>query len=216
MIRIGKANDNDFVVNNPSVSRYHAQLHYDKSGSLMLEDLGSSNGTFVNDNQIAKKRILPTDVIRLGDNYILNQQVVLNANNDYSEEFEKLKKIYKVYIEAKVKIQSSNQLKTRLLQSLPFAIPGIIGVTIGFIGNGSEKLFAASLAITILLPTMGIYLGARQAAKIPVKLQTLADKFKIDYVCPKCRTYLGENPWEALRNKQNCPACKAKWVYNRK
>lgn len=48
IIRIGKASDNDFVVNDPHVSRYHAKLIREEGGCWLLEDLGSTNGTFVN------------------------------------------------------------------------------------------------------------------------------------------------------------------------
>ena len=214
MITIGKANDNEYVVNDPSVSRHHAQLTYEEEGHWILEDLGSTNGTFVNGIQIARKQVTSKDVIKLGDSYVLNLAEVLKANNDYSEEFAALKQVYDNYIQAKIKIQSSNQFKTRLLQSLPFALPGIIGVLIGFSGKGSPALFAISLFITICAPTVGSYWGAKQSAKIPKLLQDLTTQFKIDYVCPKCGTFLGEIPWESLRNRKHCPvsSCKAKWV----
>lgn len=214
MITIGKANDNEYVVNDPSVSRHHARLTYEEEGHWILEDLGSTNGTFVNGIQIARKQVTSKDVIKLGNSYVLDLAEVLKANNDYSEEFAALKQVYDNYIQAKIKIQSSNQFKTRLLQSLPFALPGIIGVLIGFSGKGSPALFAISLFITICAPTVGIYWGAKQSAKIPKLLQDLTNQFKIDYVCPKCGTFLGEIPWESLRNRKHCPvsSCKAKWV----
>ena len=214
IIRIGKASDNDFVVNDPHVSRYHAKLIREGGGCWLLEDLGSTNGTFVNGAQIIKKHVTPSDKIRLGDHYVLNISEALKSNNDYSEEFAALKQIYDDYIQAKVKIQSSNQFKTRLFQSLPFALPGVVGVVIGFLGKGSPELFGLSLFITICAPTVGIYLGAKQSAKIPQLLQDLTNQFKIDYVCPKCGTFLAEIPWESLRNRKQCPmpSCKAKWV----
>jgi len=49
-------------------------------------------------------------------------------------------------------------------------------------------------------------------------LQDLANQFKIDYVCPKCGTFLGEIPWESLAKKKRCPTngCRAKWVNDNK
>lgn len=213
-IRIGKAEDNDFIVNDPHVSRHHACLMREDHGCWLLEDLGSTNGTFVNGSQIIRKRITPTDKIILGTQYVMNLSEALKSNNDYSEEFAALKDVYNNYIQAKVKIQSANQFKTRLFQSLPFALPGIIGVMIGFLGKGSPELFGLSLFITIFAPTVGIYLGAKQASKAPQQLQDIANQFKIDYVCPKCGTFLGEIPWVSLRNRKQCPvsSCKAKWV----
>lgn len=213
IIKIGKADDNNFVVNDPHVSRYHARLV--REGEYwLLEDVGSTNGTFVNGTQIVKKRVLSTDNIRLGNNYQLSLSDVLKYNNDYSEEFAALRKIYDNYIESKVKIQSSSQFKTRLIQSLPFALPGILGVIISFWGKGSPEFLGISLFITVCAPTIGIYLGAKQSAKTPQQLQDITNQFKIDYVCPKCGTFLGEIPWESLKNKKQCPisSCKAKWV----
>lgn len=214
VIKIGKADDNDFIVNDPQVSRYHAQLLREENGCWLLEDVGSTNGTYVNGSQVIKKRVTPTDEIRLGNNYRIKVVDVLKFNNDYSDEFASLKNVYDNYVQVKVKIQSSNQFKTRLFQSLPFALPGIVGVVIGFLGKGSPELFGLSLLITICAPTIGIYLGAKQSAKIPQQLQDIANQFKIDYVCPKCGTFLGEIPWESLKNKKQCPisTCKAKWV----
>jgi hypothetical protein len=214
VITIGKAGDNDFVVNDPHVSRYHARLLRDEEGCLFLEDRASTNGTFVNGSQIVKKKVSPTDTIILGETYRLELSEVLKAGNDYSEDFARLKGIYDRYIEQKVRIQSTNQFKTRLFQALPFAFIGVIGVLISTMGNGSAVLFGISLFVAICVPTAGIYLGAKQSAKIPRQLQDLSNQFKIDYVCPKCGTFLGEVPWESLSNRKQCPvsSCKAKWV----
>ncbi|MBO5225204.1 MAG: FHA domain-containing protein [Parabacteroides sp.] len=213
IIKIGKAVDNNFIVNDPHVSRHHAQLIHEEEGWI-LEDLNSTNGTFVNGVQIVKKYVTLTDTIKLGDNYVLDISEVLKFNNDYSEEFLALKKVYDNYIQEKVRIQSANQFKTRIFQSLPFALPGIIGIIIGFLGERNPLLLVVSLFIAICAPTIGIYLGAKQSAKIPLLLQDLVNQFKIDYVCPKCGTFLGEVPWESLRNRKQCPvsSCKAKWV----
>jgi len=51
----------------PQLSRRHAHIVRGESGELVIEDLGSTNGTFVNDEQIAAARpIGPGDRIRLG------------------------------------------------------------------------------------------------------------------------------------------------------
>lgn len=214
VIRIGKAGDNDFVINDPYVSRYHAQLGRDENGFLYIEDMDSANGIFVNGDRIIKKKVLLSDHIVLGDRYQLNLSEVLKFDNDYSEEFETLKDVYAKYVKEKIRIQSSNQFKTRLFQSIPFAVIGIAGLVIGFLGKGNNSVFAVSLVLAVCAPTIGIYLGARQSAKIPEQLQHLANQFKIDYVCPKCGTFLGEIPWESLLNKKQCPvgSCRAKWM----
>lgn len=212
-ITIGKSSDNDYVVNDLSVSRHHARLVREE-GIWYLEDLNSSNGTYINDVQILKKKVALTDKIRLGATYETDLDSLLKSQNDYSEEFNALKQVYDDYVRAKVKIQSSNQFKTRLFQSLPFALLGVIGMVVGFVGKSSSVWMMFSLLLAVLAPVVGVYLGARQSAKIPQQLQDLTNQFKIDYVCPKCGTFLGDIPWESLRKKKKCPisTCQAKWT----
>jgi pSer/pThr/pTyr-binding forkhead associated (FHA) protein len=63
---IGSASDCDIVVVKPTVSGHHCRLTELPEGYL-LEDLGSSNGTFVNGQRMAAAlRVLPSDAITLG------------------------------------------------------------------------------------------------------------------------------------------------------
>jgi len=67
VIRLGRAPDNNFVLDAPSVSRYHAMLSYENGAQPILTDLGSTNGTFVNGQPLKEPRQLtPEDLIFLG------------------------------------------------------------------------------------------------------------------------------------------------------
>ena len=59
-ITIGRSPECDIHVNDPGLSRVHARLVPSADG-VQVEDLGSSNGTFVNDRRILKERL------RIGD-----------------------------------------------------------------------------------------------------------------------------------------------------
>src|SRR3954471_19444560 len=49
------------------ISRVHARVFHDPSGRLIVEDLGSTNGTFVNGNRISGQQALnPGDEVRVG------------------------------------------------------------------------------------------------------------------------------------------------------
>ncbi|MEK9165074.1 MAG: FHA domain-containing protein [Chloroflexota bacterium] len=64
---IGRVSGNDIPLRSSAVSRRHAHIRLD-DGHYFLEDLGSSNGTFVNNLLITQPRELkPGDVIRLGE-----------------------------------------------------------------------------------------------------------------------------------------------------
>lgn len=63
---------NDIVILDPSASRYHAQFTYEPDKNLLtLQDLGSTNGTYVNRDRVTAPRLLSfNDVIRIGQHMI--------------------------------------------------------------------------------------------------------------------------------------------------
>src|SRR3954471_11529826 len=54
MATVGRALDNELVFDDPSLSRKHARVLREGPGRFSLEDLGSSNGTYVNGRKIGK------------------------------------------------------------------------------------------------------------------------------------------------------------------
>lgn len=65
-MRIGRAPDNDLVLDDVQVSRYHARL-IRQGSTLIVEDLGSTNGTLVSGRRITQPAVLqPGDTIAIG------------------------------------------------------------------------------------------------------------------------------------------------------
>lgn len=50
---VGRTKENDFAIDDQSVSKIHASLTVDDAGRLIVADTGSTNGTFVNGERIA-------------------------------------------------------------------------------------------------------------------------------------------------------------------
>ena len=64
---IGRERDNDVILLDLKASRHHAQI-YLKDDQWLLEDLGSANGTFLNDTQVTAPRTLRSgDRIAVGE-----------------------------------------------------------------------------------------------------------------------------------------------------
>jgi len=61
---IGRRLDNHLVVDDPRVSRYHAQIRYVR-GRFIIFDLNSTGGTFVNGQRNTQSVLYPGDVISL-------------------------------------------------------------------------------------------------------------------------------------------------------
>jgi hypothetical protein len=64
VVNIGRRLDNNLVVDDPRVSRHHAQLRAIK-GRYVLFDLDSSGGTFVNGQRTSQTVLYPGDVVSL-------------------------------------------------------------------------------------------------------------------------------------------------------
>lgn len=62
---VGKAPDCDVVLNDPSISGRHAEFLAGRTG-FRVNDLGSTNGTYVNDKKITNADLVDNDTVRLG------------------------------------------------------------------------------------------------------------------------------------------------------
>lgn len=72
-VTIGRAPDNDIHIDNLSVSNYHARV-YVEAGSLVVEDLNSLNGSFLNDIRVERAMLKDGDTILIGKHEILVDQ----------------------------------------------------------------------------------------------------------------------------------------------
>ena len=63
---MGRASRADFVVDAALVSRVHCRLTLNQGNELELEDLASTNGTFVNGKKVAKAVLRDGDKLTVG------------------------------------------------------------------------------------------------------------------------------------------------------
>jgi len=61
---LGRKEDNDIVLDNAAVSGHHCKM-YESGGTWFVEDLNSTNGTFVNGKKTLKAGLKPGDTINL-------------------------------------------------------------------------------------------------------------------------------------------------------
>jgi ABC transport system ATP-binding/permease protein len=65
-VRIGRAADNDLVIDDLVVSRHHAELRAHADGGYEIADLGSHNGTYLNGLPVTTARLGPGDIVGIG------------------------------------------------------------------------------------------------------------------------------------------------------
>jgi len=79
-IYIGRDPSNDLVIGDAEVSRKHARLIW-QSGGYILEDLGSTNGTYLNGQRLLGPHVMrPGEVIQLGENVTLVFEALYDPN----------------------------------------------------------------------------------------------------------------------------------------
>jgi pSer/pThr/pTyr-binding forkhead associated (FHA) protein len=63
---IGRVEDNLFQIAEPSVSSHHCEVHL-RDNEVLIRDLNSTNGTFINGEKITESVLKPGQTLRLGN-----------------------------------------------------------------------------------------------------------------------------------------------------
>jgi len=64
---LGRRNDNDIVFDNLAVSGHHCVFERQGPDEFFVEDLSSTNGTFVNNRRVRRQRLKEGDVVAVAD-----------------------------------------------------------------------------------------------------------------------------------------------------
>lgn len=212
-ISIGRTAGNDVVINFQQVSSKHAVITPIGANSVLLEDLGSTNGTFVNGTQVQRVILTHSDRVKIANilldtsSYFSGVKIQTEKSaagqlsskpsseaEDYKAQFQDLKIIWDTYQMVKL-----NHKKQGFWKNLGFTVVGL--------GIGS-----------LILPGIGSMVGSslgRGAAgmlKNDEKVQVMENEFKVNYVCPKCKVFLGYTPHEGLVARKKCFTCKTNWI----
>ena len=81
--RIGRSINNDYTIDDASISRNHAEIMYLGSNKFKISDLGSSNGLLLNDKSIESAELRPGDVLDLGE---IRLKLLLHPEDDDADQ----------------------------------------------------------------------------------------------------------------------------------
>jgi pSer/pThr/pTyr-binding forkhead associated (FHA) protein len=82
-LTIGRSNSNDVVIKDSFVSGSHCSITLDEKGSFYLQDLGSSNGTYVNGKREQQAWLKSNDIVRIGETVIPWQEYFQSPNDSH-------------------------------------------------------------------------------------------------------------------------------------
>jgi pSer/pThr/pTyr-binding forkhead associated (FHA) protein len=129
-LTIGRAPDNAVIIDNPAVSGHHARV-FSESGAVILEDLNSTNGTFVNGQHTTRRVLRAGDVLQVG-----KHQLVFEHTHEWAAPPPQLPALGDtVYLDTKQHRallssldEARTQAQTRPAQKAPAPSPRRVGV----------------------------------------------------------------------------------------
>lgn len=219
---IGRNAENDLIISDSSVSGEHAEIIVSEDFKMYtLKDLGSTNGTFINNRRVVSKIITENQNFKFG-NYVLSGEKLFNMvknfvkeqRTDFSMEFAEMLQFEKQFLKTRRNINKN----FRLMAALPKLVVTIVVVlVISLIPDiGPELRYPLMIGAT-LIGTVISTLGVSEQKKED-KLNKLKAKFQLQFKCPKCDTelYGGSRDGNYYKEKQTCmnKKCNATWKVN--
>ncbi len=221
-LTVGRNVDNKIVINNSNISRYQCKIRLITPVIIEVEDLGSTNGSFADEEKLIpnKKYQFASSVkLRFGNSFHLDLKKVFpnihiiqkfdfpkkasplsnkDSNTQLSKEeinsFNELEAIWKEYIDRQ---NQGNNV------SSGYAIGGaVLGLTASILTGGVLGIVAAAGG-----GILGRYLGQQKSSQIRNDL-TYEDAFLQTYACPRCMESFQKKPWITIRE---CYKCKSKF-----
>jgi pSer/pThr/pTyr-binding forkhead associated (FHA) protein len=217
-VTIGRNPDNKIIINDVNISRYHCKIRMLTPVIIEVEDTGSSNGTFADDEkiEIGKRHQYASSVkIRLGKTFSLDLKKIFPTIQIVQRPFSstlpsitpgtpitaqelaafmELEDVWKEYMGRQ---NHANNV------SMGYSIGGSI-LALAFGGLTGGIGFALASAGGGIL---GRYLGNQASSKIKNDL-TYEDAFLQTYACPRCKESFQKRPWITVRE---CFKCKIKY-----
>ena len=146
----------------------------------------------------------------------------------WKADFAKLEVVWEGYSRKKVELQKASA-KANFLRMLPMTVIGAIMLLLNTLltankgdVEGADVQMIMGMEPTVLrivISVIGVALMAfltfrafKSTSNVPEKMNALNEQFQIDYVCPKCKNFLGFTPFAGLKQKKQCDRCKIDWV----
>jgi pSer/pThr/pTyr-binding forkhead associated (FHA) protein len=239
-IIVGRQGTQPFPITDPRVSRKHLKVTVKDDGKIVVEDLGSSGGTFVNNEKIIKKVVSSNTVVRLGPELNIKIADILQVPVTATPAIAKSNmatnvvptttrpkapaKRQEITAPSTTKSYSIWHLKKiyydyqNALDEIDYQAKSIMNkrmnsslYSMGAAVAGGE--IGAVIRIAGLVSTLVTTHKAKKFDAQGLKKELLA-QFQKDYVCPnpECHRFINITPYSLLAQHPCCPYCKAKWT----
>lgn len=192
-----------------AVSGKHVKITVSDGGEWKLEDLESSNGTFVrNENyefeRVFTRQLQESDIIRLGNDgansFVFTARRALYPDDNYSYEFKQLQRLLKQSREDEAQKEKWGNIAGWIISGGAFAVWGLTEIIEWILHKDSDPNKRMIIMMGVP-PLLKIMLG--NFTKGTQRVKKTREKFML---CPKCGKRISEFDIE----QGQCPKCKAK------
>jgi hypothetical protein len=211
-LTVGKDKEQvDILVDEPTVSGRHCRITMVDDASFIVEDLDSTNYTFLNGVPVKTSRMSNRDQLRLGKfdidyNWLKGQfNKSMNAKKtDFKKEFAELKSLYEQHKNQLNRIDARYQRNDAILRTAV----GIGAPLVAFLLN--QNVYVVGVVGTLSLTW--ILLFKKSNLKAQQEKEEASVQFMLKYRCPKCGLEFGNKNWKLIEADGACQKCKAKFI----
>ena len=216
-ITLGSRADNDFSYQNPSVSGYHAVLKIENS-VVIIEDLNSTNGTYINGKPVKESILKSDDKLELGvfevpvdELFKTINSLELQDKKDFCQEYNDMLANFKNYRKKKIAISTPPKWPIILRVTLT-----ILLITAWLMTDTIPRqyLFILTLLIGLTAVLPSLFMGS--ATLRNERLDDLKNEYESMLSCPKCKTSMINNSLSNWETRERCPNEKCDVIFKNK
>ena len=191
-----------------SVGPQHCKLTI-KNGQICLKNLDINNYTYVNGQIVESKVISINDKIEMGiSHYEIDWKIL---SSFLPADIIHLKEVWEDYENGNVTLL----IKERKFNAIRSAtgIFTMVAIALSIATGGRSKWYFVLYGVAILASVIFFIKAYLDSTKIPQKRLELTRKFQRDYVCPRCKHSMGNQPYEFVAQNTHCPYCKTEFIH---
>lgn len=209
----------------PGENIAHCKISVGMDGTIIIHNLKPQNVTYVNNIEVVDRILSEKCDVSLGsDKYSIDTSKVLDMAQNMlvqgggpgsGHSIRHLQRVWEEYDNALYELQK-RQKNLGLIKSLYMpctVLTGLMGFIFKSMGVENENSETVSMVMYIIAAVILFYgLYRTVTDKSLEERKELDKKFQKDYVCPKCKHFLGVKPYEILRQDKFCPYNKCEWA----
>ncbi len=219
-VKVGNASNiaNHIKIHDASVSKEHLQIEKIDNETLLITDLNSTNGTFIDDIKIKESKFKRHQNIRIGHQRFTGDQLFervrmyfLDSKVIWVDDFNLLRNKFADYEKEKARINQTYQTKLIVIRALVLII---IWMILYFIGGeiGIQAEFRHLVSIIGGVLAMLIIPKIISNESRTEELSQLKKRYSKVLACPRCSRDLSAQPYTYWIEQRSCQQCHAVWV----